>query len=152
MHRRQCSGCKPRQVDCEPALLCPLELAEAIAKEVPDPRDKAALRCISRQWRAAVSLSVTHLRPSRQLWDEALVALKDAFPNLASLDLSGCAPITDLGLSQLAFLPRLQALDITGHGIVHGVGLWFLSRLTSLRNASSGHRQVCLDVLTYLPE
>jgi tRNA A-37 threonylcarbamoyl transferase component Bud32 len=76
----------------------------------------------------------------RELSDAALVDLTQMVPNLRSMNLSGCALVTNKGLHDLAGL-QLSKLDLSGTDIKDD-SLKALASMTSLRELNLGNTDV----------
>ncbi len=67
-----------------------------------------------------------------KITDEMLAQIIELFPNVVSLNLSGCEEITDAGLAHLKELTQLTDLNLVWCHLITDAGLAHLARLTQL--------------------
>jgi hypothetical protein len=82
-----------------------------------------------------------------RLGDTALAAIRLKCPNLRSLDVRGC-PITNAGCSEIARMPRLERLMLTGSPAVTNIGWHTLANNPSLKEANLYGTGVSVDEAT----
>jgi hypothetical protein len=93
----------------------------------------------SREWEEVLELLARHptagLSGEGQMTDDLLEDLSRRARTLTALSLSGCRRITDAGVRQLARIPSLQHLDLSGTGVTDA-GVQVLRDLPRLRTLS----------------
>jgi hypothetical protein len=126
-----------------------------VRRNAPDDWEPIAS---SRDWEEVLELLTQHptagLSGEGQMTDDLLEDLSHRAPTVTALGLSGSRQITDAGMRQLARMPSLQHLDLTGTGITDA-GMQVLRDLPQLRTLSLASNRVSaagIGVLSYCDE